>query len=382
MSDMIHRAGNANDLEQLKDIWQECFRVGQDYFVNSMATMPGREWPDTRILEIDGKIVSLCNVYRFEIRFGHAVLSMGGIGDVATPVAYRRQGHSSRVLADAQKYMISRDCSISYLYSGLFSFYRRSGWVETFVRGVETYTWNEAASDVDIRPAKESDYAALREIYACLTQTSVGMPERSMEHWKTRTAQAEHRIDVAERNGTVVAYSVADVDPNHHGGVMEVACLPGQESAVGSLLSKLATQYIPSPDSPQYYNFRLPRLLEQKPLEVEKYDVLMSMVVDWDLFCQQMAPEFAVRLAGHSGRVALAIDNPTYPGGLLINDSKVESPNDTTPDATIDSDAFWALLTGRKRAEETTPDLDAKSQELINAAFPPVDFNFPFTEHF
>lgn len=373
------RGASEADLERLCEIWDECFPVGRNYFLTGISTLPGRDWEDSRILERDGEIVSVLNLYRMPVRFGAATLAMGGIGDVATPRAHRKQGYSSRLLADSQRYLAGRGCSLSYLFSGLTSFYGRCGWSPAPVPLARLVRFTSPAPSVAFRSAGEGDVPALADIHAAFFAPCFGMVERGPEYWRQRIFSPLHRVELAEREGRAVAYAILDVNPDRHGGFKEAACLPGQESSAGALLSRLAQEYRPTRIPPQG-RFLLDLMLEQN-LEGREHG-LMAMVLDWNLLAGQMAPEFARRLSHVCGRVVLEVENPSRPGGLIFEPGMVRARKDEVADARLGSDAFWTLLCGRTDPETTLPHLPPAHRETLFAAFPKLEFFFSSADFF
>ncbi len=379
MDGLTCRAAGEHDLERLCAIWDECFPVGRGYFLASIRTLPGRDWQDSRILERAGEIVSVLNLYRIPVRFGAAVMLMGGVGDVGTPVAHRKRGYSSYLLSDSQRYMIGRGCSLSYLYSTLTSFYGRAGWSPAPMPWARLIDFDEPAEGVLIRPAQAEDIPALDEIYRSFFAPCMGRAERSVEHWRRRVVSELHRVDVAERAGRVAAYTIADPNPDRHGGFKEAACLSGEEGAAGTLLAWLAERYRPARTS-RRGAFLLDMMVRRDLGGLQ--NELMAMVLDWELFAEQMAPEFERRLAGRRERVALAVDNPARPGGLLFVNGKVSALQDPAADLRLGSDDFWRLLCGRARIDEFESQLSPLQFHLLAAAFPEGEFFYSNADFF
>ncbi len=76
----------------------------------------------------EGKDVSRLWVHDLKVRFGDAVVRMGGIGGVETDEAYRRRGFARRLLEAANDYMREAGFDIAGLF-GISDFYERWGYV-------------------------------------------------------------------------------------------------------------------------------------------------------------------------------------------------------------------------------------------------------------
>ncbi len=79
-------------------------------------------------LHYEGKPVSRLWVHDLEVRFGEAVLRMGGIGGVETEEAYRKRGFARRLLETACDYMREAGFDVAGLF-GIPNFYERWGFV-------------------------------------------------------------------------------------------------------------------------------------------------------------------------------------------------------------------------------------------------------------
>lgn len=89
-------------------------------------TAKGKSWFFELFYE--GKPVSRLWVHDLDIRFGDAVVRMGGIGGVKTEEAYRRRGFARRLLESANDYMREAGFDIAGLF-GIPNFYERWGYV-------------------------------------------------------------------------------------------------------------------------------------------------------------------------------------------------------------------------------------------------------------
>ncbi|MFN4179702.1 MAG: GNAT family N-acetyltransferase [Armatimonadota bacterium] len=79
-------------------------------------------------INFEGKDVSRLWVHDLDIRFGDAIVRMGGIGGVETDEAYRKRGFARRLLETANEYMRENGFDIAGLF-GISDFYERWGYI-------------------------------------------------------------------------------------------------------------------------------------------------------------------------------------------------------------------------------------------------------------
>ena len=84
---------------------------------------------DTLACFLDGKVVSLVQIFRRPIHIGNCVIQMGGIGSVYTLPDYRHRGYSSQLIKASASYMNKGGYDISFLTTRIPSHYAKVGWV-------------------------------------------------------------------------------------------------------------------------------------------------------------------------------------------------------------------------------------------------------------
>ena len=87
-------------------------------FTNIINLDPWFDFNNTRACFIDGKVVSVVQIFRRPMRIGGSVVQMAGVGNVSTLPEYRRAGHSSKVLRDSVHYMRAAGYDLSILFTG------------------------------------------------------------------------------------------------------------------------------------------------------------------------------------------------------------------------------------------------------------------------
>ncbi|HME55179.1 MAG TPA: GNAT family N-acetyltransferase [Candidatus Lokiarchaeia archaeon] len=86
-------------------------------------------WKFSRVGLIDGKIVAHVGIWPFDMQLvDGVVLKCGGIRDVCTDPALRKQKLGHQMLDDATRFMENEGLDLSVLYAGPRHFYEEKGW--------------------------------------------------------------------------------------------------------------------------------------------------------------------------------------------------------------------------------------------------------------
>ncbi len=70
---------------------------------------------DLRVVEVEGKIVSMMLIIRRQVRIGKALVDNAIVSPVATRVSYEKKGYCSLVMRDAIGYMIQQEFDLTTL---------------------------------------------------------------------------------------------------------------------------------------------------------------------------------------------------------------------------------------------------------------------------
>ena len=210
-----------------------------------LKTDPGYQTNQTRVLEINGQIVSCLQVFDRRVRLGGGSVRVGCVANVATHPAHRRRGYATRVLRDALAFMRNEGHDASMLFTDVPQVYARLGW--RIVRQCNAWVhlkppavsrsagpWRVRLGDWD------RDLDELRRIYDACNEGRTGPVLRSKEYW-IRHRLKLHEEDpagflVAERKGHLGAYTRCRSDSNI---VMEIGHWPGECDALQALFVAL-----------------------------------------------------------------------------------------------------------------------------------------------
>jgi GNAT superfamily N-acetyltransferase len=186
-----------------------------------------------------GRIVSTLQVFRKQVRIGHAVVQVAGVGNVFTAAEYRERGLASQLLTRAVGAMDEHGFDLSLLFATRLVFYGRHGW-QSHVRHlvfIEPAAL-PATGPYAIAPFRVADLDAVMRLYETYTHGLSGSTVRDRAYWLGQLQYAGNpREDflVARAGNEIVAYARAT--PLYDFNViMEHACLPGHDEALAQLV--------------------------------------------------------------------------------------------------------------------------------------------------
>lgn len=163
-----------------------------DWWLRAIARDPGYEPEQTRVLELDGRLVSSVTCYQRPSYVAGRVASACCLGSVCTHPDYRRRGLLRQVLEDAAGWMSGSGVLWSFLY-GLEDVYGGSGWqnMTAWTLSVDVRLPPELPPDVSVRPVDpEEDVGPLAAIHTALNASLTGPTVRSDGYWRKRILAA------------------------------------------------------------------------------------------------------------------------------------------------------------------------------------------------
>jgi predicted acetyltransferase len=165
-----------------------------------------------RHIRHDGRIVSCVNIYPSRVQWGDAVLSVGGIGGVATDPEYRSGGLAGRNLEDSLDHMTRSGMDISILWTGINDYYRRWGWEDagrkwsfSVSRTTISYLPSAPSGEILTDPYDDAVIDGVCELHAQQTRGAI----RDRELTKTMLGRrTRHCVALLRVDGAPLAYIV------------------------------------------------------------------------------------------------------------------------------------------------------------------------------
>ena len=140
----------------------------------------------TRIVIDDDQVVAGVAVVELPVRYGDAVLKMGGISAVATDPDLQGKGYGKANMTDTVDYMAEAGYDISFLL-GISNYYHRFGYRTALLWAPLTYGIKEfepkLAEGYTVRFMEQSDLPAMSRLYDATLGTCTLSVVRDMNFW-------------------------------------------------------------------------------------------------------------------------------------------------------------------------------------------------------
>jgi len=217
---------------------------------------------DLRVVEADGKIVSMMMLIRRPLRIGTAIVNGALVAPVATHPDFQRKGYCSAVMRDAVRYMETQRFDITILW-GIPWLYPRYGYspamVKTEIAIRPTQNSAPEKNPCKCRTFTETDLEPMTQIYHNNTATRTGAEIRTPEMWEWTPGghDAKLKVFTDEKDG-VIGYCALGTDWTsrpcaHEIGVSnDTACEAVFNSLVETCREKELTEFpcVMHPDHP------------------------------------------------------------------------------------------------------------------------------------
>ena len=161
--------------------------------------------------------VSRLWLHEYQMRFGSALLKLGGIAGVGTIEEHRNKGYSRHVMEDSTAFMIENGFDVAMLF-GIPNFYPKFGYAtvlpETWLE-LDTEEAQAAVSTYQIRKFETGDVPTILALYAANNAERTGTPLRDETRWKKFKMGSNFGIDadpfvILNDASEVIGYFVCD----------------------------------------------------------------------------------------------------------------------------------------------------------------------------
>ena len=134
----------------------------------------------------DEQDISRLWIHEYQMRFGTALLKMGGIAGVGTNEEHRNKGYSRHVMEDSTAFMTENGFDVAMLF-GIPDFYPKFGYAtvlpETWIE-LDTEEAQAAVSTYQIQKFETGDVPTILALYAADNAERTGTPLRDEARWK------------------------------------------------------------------------------------------------------------------------------------------------------------------------------------------------------
>lgn len=228
---------------------------------NSIVNDPYFHPERIRVGLLDGRIVSHAVILHRAAYIGTQIVTVAGIGAVATHPAWQRRGLGGRVTGDAVRFIRHQGYDLAMLTTRVPRFFARFGFREVpKINGYSCLAPGLVGLETDrqwpIEPIEYArDWRSLARVYAQYAYGRTGMQVRDARFWETWMRRGTFPVGFSSQLGAiglkavggegVTAYLAAGIPPEDpHLAISEIACLPGCEEAALALLAEVGRRFL------------------------------------------------------------------------------------------------------------------------------------------
>ena len=368
----------------------------RDRFTNFVIRDPWFHLNNTRACFVEGKCVSVVQVFDRPMRIGNCVVRMGAVGSVGTDPIHRRAGYSAEVVRDSIQYMREAGYDLSMLSTGIQSHYAKAGWVVYPTYNTEVTlppTLGELPGDVTIEQYEPNrDLPVLGPIFDQFNASRTGTFIKNKEYWVNRPTWRPYDPSlywIAKRGEETVAYLLTE-----RWKVGELGYLPDAQDAMCALFCHFfqcaQAAGVQQIDAPVPSESR--KIFETMGCAVRRREQtnIMARIINLESLLTKIKPllESRLRASDFSGwtgtiRIRYEADERT----LAVRDGVISVvPESASPDIDLlcSQSQLLKLLFGNMSAEQVAFSNRLRIAEigLLDALFPAGEFFMWHTDRF
>ena len=235
-----------SELEEMIDLQCRVFRPdGHERYSQYVHAEPSYRYDQSRVVVVNGEIVSTLRVWEREMRIGAVAVPMGGIGGVGTHPDHRGAGYATELMKDTITYMRGAGYDIGVLFSAIpCAFYRKLGWASVPLAGfrvTRSQTAGLEETEWHVEPFNEDrDLDASISLYDRCNSQQSGSLVRTQSYWESGPARLRDILPtvVARREDTFGGYLNFQVGEKS-ANILEVAYDRTQPQALTALVNHL-----------------------------------------------------------------------------------------------------------------------------------------------
>ena len=176
-----------NSKEELIEVVELCDtafpKTRREYFERHVLKDNTLDKKDTRILLIDGKIVSSVQVFPRTIYVQNEKIKIGGIGNVASLPAERGKGYAGLLIKDSLDYIIKKEFALSMLTTSINPYYEKFGF-QTILRTIADINCSGGKKHKEISQFNmTNDLKDIINLYNSFNSGKIGTIVRDEKYW-------------------------------------------------------------------------------------------------------------------------------------------------------------------------------------------------------
>ena len=240
------RGVRESELAEMIDLQCQVFRPdGHERYWGYVRTDPSYRYDQSRVVVVNGRIVSTLRVWEREIRIGSIAVPMGGIGGVGTHPDHQGAGYATALMKDTTAYMRTVGYDVGVLFSAIpCAFYRKVGWASVPLAGFRvTRRQSIGLGEMEWRVEpfdEERDLEPSIALYDRYNAQQSGSLVRTRSYWGSGPARLRGILPtvVARQGSRLGGYLNFQVE-GKSANILEVAHDQTQPQALTALVSHL-----------------------------------------------------------------------------------------------------------------------------------------------
>lgn len=397
------RGARESELEQVVELSCLAFNPdGHERYWQYVRGDSSYRLPQTRVVVVNGTVVSTLRVWERRMRVGASFVTMGGIGGVCTHPNYRGVGYASALMRDTIDYLRTTGCDLGVLFTIIpEAFYRRLGWTSLPLHGFNLNynapTRVAASSEWQVTDFNiETDLDAVAALYDLANAEQSGTIARTRAYWDMAPSRIRCVLPTvtAHQNGHIGGYLNYEIDGGKRMEVREVGYTPDNLSVVDALVSHFwqtcETQRVEEIGGrfPSQHPFAKRLIAEcNSPVTATEYMGMMLYAVNLPVLLRRLVVGWESQIADAEETFApLAVKLPTFNNQQIVLRHNADGTLQIVPE---DADAvdlgvdlteadFWQLLFGEIGWEQISSDASVSPEisVFLETLFPKRDVIF------
>ncbi len=246
MKSVLIEIRGCNSKEELIEVVSLCDsafpKTRREYFERHVLKDNTLNKKDTRILLIEGKIVSSVQVFPRTIYVQKEKIQMAGIGNVATLPSQRGKGYAGLLIKDSLGYIIKKGYALSMLTTSINSYYEQFGF-QTVLRTIAVINCSEGKDHKEIiKFNKNNDIKDIISIYNGFNSGKIGTIARDKQYWLSQfefCGEDEDLFLVFKTEGEILGFIRAQRKVNYI-SILEYAFKDNHTFVLTKLIEKLS----------------------------------------------------------------------------------------------------------------------------------------------
>lgn len=371
------RSAEEAEYEEILTMTQEAFRkaaggrstgeLERNIVKATVTADPNFRKGDLRIVEAEGKIVSMMLIIRRQVRIGKAIVDSAIVSPIATRVSHEKKGYCSVVMRNAISYMEKEKFAITTLWGHPW-LYAHYGYSPAMVSPSvaikpERCRPTEVGDTFTMQPYEETQAEVVTDIFHGNTVNQVLAEIRNPEpfEWKIHSLGIEFQTVIDKKGRVIGYYSISQTAPSGR-NVLEIGVANTDACKIifNKLLDyarekKLAELTCPMDPKHRFAQFAY---WQNAELRTRASGAGFARILNVTTLFEKMKEELESRLnlsEFYNKTLSLAVKTGKETTTFLINDGKIivsseEEKVDYTLDAPLPS--LNPLVTGYKSIYE------------------------------